>query len=257
MRAHTTFGAVLAVGVVSASAPGASVTLWPSADNTLYESSTGATSNGAGTGMFAGRNSQASNSIRRGLVRFDVAGALPTNAVITGATLRLTNGAANAQPVSVRLHRTLESWGEAGSVGTQGGGNGGPAQPGDATWIHRFSASTLWSTAGGSFAAGASASAAVGGPGPYEWTGAGLLADVALFYAQPLSNFGWTILGDETASSTAKRFSTREEADAGLRPALTIEYSIVPGPGGVWAGLFGAVAAARRRRRGAGSGVFG
>ena len=52
-----------------------------------------------------------------------------------------------------------------------------------------------------------------------------MVADVQEWLDSPASNFGWLVLGDETAIATAKRFDTRESASP---PMLTIQYT--PGP---------------------------
>ena len=49
-----------------------------------------------------------------------------------------------------------------------------------------------------------------------------MVADVQSWLDNPASNFGWLVLGDETAIATAKRFDTRESASP---PVLTIEYT--------------------------------
>ena len=46
-----------------------------------------------------------------------------------------------------------------------------------------------------------------------------MVADVQSWLDNPASNFGWLVLGDETAIATAKRFDTRESASP---PVLTI-----------------------------------
>ena len=45
-----------------------------------------------------------------------------------------------------------------------------------------------------------------------------MVADVQGWLDNPASNFGWLMLGDETAIVTAKRFDTRESASP---PVLT------------------------------------
>ena len=52
-----------------------------------------------------------------------------------------------------------------------------------------------------------------------------MVADVQSWLDNPASNFGWLVLGDETAIATAKRFDTRESASP---PMLTIEF--IPAP---------------------------
>lgn len=222
------------------------IALNPVADTTLYESSTGSLANGRGTAMFAGRNSGASNSVRRGLLQFDLT-TIPAGATITGATLRLNNSASNAGIANLGLYAVLQSWGEGTSVATGGQGGGIASTPGDATWIHRSFSGSLWTTPGGDFSPVASAVTSVGGPGNYDWSSAGLLSNVSQYYTTPASNLGWILIGDETTPSSAKRFSTREEPDSSLRPTLTITYQ-VPAPAGLVAlGLFGGILSRRRR----------
>ncbi len=219
-----------------------------SRDNTLYQSTAGDLSNGAGSGMFAGRNAAASNSIRRALVWFDVAGQIPAGSTITSVTLSMYNSAANADEAQVSLHRALENWGEGTSSAGMGGGGGAPATPGDATWLFRSYPGSPWSTPGGTFAAGASATAAVADSGPYEWNSGGLVADIQGFLDSPATNFGWIILGNESASSTAKRFATREETIADRRPMLLVEYTPIPAPPAALILAFSAAHVMRRRR---------
>ena len=59
----------------------------PTKDNTLYESPTGATSNGAGGSIFAGVTN--TGDIRRALLQFDLS-SIPAGATVTSATLRVT-----------------------------------------------------------------------------------------------------------------------------------------------------------------------
>jgi len=227
----------LALAQVTIQVPGA-------ADNTLYDDPAGQLSNGAGTAMFAGNN--AALGRHRALVRFDVASAVPAGMTITGARLRLVNSAANLAPASVSLHRVLESWGEGSSVATGGQGRGAPPEPGDATWLHRHFPGVLWSTPGGSFNPAASAATIIVGPAAYSWESPALLADVQAFFAAPAANFGWLLLGDEAAASSAKRFSTREEPDRARVPILEVTY--VPAPPTLLALVALGVASRRRRR---------
>jgi hypothetical protein len=219
-----------------------------SRDNTLIESSIGGVSNGVGAGMFAGRTAQANNSIRRGLLAFDIS-SIPAGSTIDSVTLRLFVNQTSSGTADVSLHRVLASWGEgASNSGASGGGSGAPARANDATWLHRFSPGTFWAAPGGDFTSTASAVIPVDNFGAYEWTGAGLVADVQAWLDNPSLNNGWLVRGDESASSTAKRFATREEAIEDQRPLLTITYTVpTPGAAGVLAGA--GLLAARRRRR--------
>ncbi len=203
-----------------------------SRDNTLIEvDPMGADrrSNGAGQYVFAGRTGQPAGSIRRGLVRFDIAGVVPAGAVISAATLRLTLSKTQPGTRTLALRRMLRDWGEQGSDAPGEEGGGAAAEAGDATWTHRFhDTAEDWSVPGGAagtdFSGLDSATADVGGPGQYEWTGTTLVSDVQDMLDNPGANHGWMLLGDESAQQTVKRFDTREHPSATNRPLLLLEY---------------------------------
>src|SRR5215472_10271094 len=211
------------VGVSSTSA--AIIVINPSKDNTLYEydPAEGDHSNGAGFHFFAGEN--AMGELRRGVLAFDVAGAIPAGSTITAVSLTLNMSMTPAGLETVELHKLLADWGEGTSHAPMGEGDGAPATPNDATWRHRFFDTIFWTSEGGDFSATVSASQSVGGIGQYTWTSAQMVADVQSWLDDPASNFGWLVLGDESAAATAKRFDTRESASP---PMLTIQY--IPGP---------------------------
>ncbi|MGQ0627303.1 MAG: DNRLRE domain-containing protein [Phycisphaerales bacterium] len=220
--------AVLAAGFVGslATAQQTTVTLTSVLDNTLYQSTTGATSNGRGTFMFAGLTNNGGATIRRGVLRFDLS-SIPAGSTINSASLQLTCSRVNDNTARAHtIHRLTNSWGEGTSDATQGGeGQGIASTTNDATWIHRFFNTQNWTTAGGDFVAGASATTNVGATGNYTWTGATVLADVQGWYTTPATNFGWILRGVENVSGAAKRFNTREFATANQRPILTVVYT--------------------------------
>jgi len=206
------------------SAFGVTTNLNPAKDNTLFEDVNGTLSNGAGPGFFAGRTVQGSNEIRRGLIMFDIAAAVPASATVTAATLTLNvSKVANASfNEETELRRANVDWGEGATVGELGGGMGGAggiALPGDATWTHSFSPNTTWSSVGGDFSNVVSASTRVGDVGSYDWSDAQLTADIQDMLDSAHNNFGWFILGNESASQTARRFDSRDSANP---PVLTI-----------------------------------
>jgi len=219
--------------VACAGARAGSVDIVSNKDNTLYESATGALSNGVGAHMFAGRTGQASGSIRRALVAFDVAGSIPAGSTVKAVTLHLYMSRTNSEACArtVALHRVLASWGEGTSNDNAQEGNGAVATTGDATWIHRFYPNQFWSSAGGDFAASTSASTAVDAIGDYAWSGAGLVTEVQGWLDSPAGNFGWALIGDETTATTAKRFETRETTTAAQRPRLTVTFDPPAGTG--------------------------
>jgi hypothetical protein len=196
-------------------------------DNTLYESSAGSLSNGAGPTMFAGRTNQASNSKRRALVHFNIAASVPAGATITAVSLGMNaSQVATASPQVIALHRVLGDWGEGASNAGDPGGTGAPAAAGDATWKHRFFNATLWAALGGDFVAAPSGSVAVGDVGPWIWASTpGMVADAQAWLDTPGANFGWLLTGDETTGGTAKRFDTREAGAPAARPSLQVIYT--------------------------------
>ncbi|MHC5024092.1 MAG: DNRLRE domain-containing protein [Planctomycetota bacterium] len=203
------------------------VSLQPVADNTLF-STDGATSNGAGPAVFSGRTGPGAGGIRqRGVLRFEVAGAVPAGATVTSVTLTLNllSGGGPDVTQTITLHRLLADWGEGSS--SAGGGQGAPSTPGDATWLHTFFPDQFWLQPGGDFDPAASAAADVGiDPAPYTWGSTPLLvADVQAWLDDPPSDHGWLLRGNEIDFNTARKFASREEVEPELRPVLTIEYA--------------------------------
>ncbi len=192
-------------------------------DTTLIEHPDGALANGSGPVFFVGRTAQGQNSVRRALLWFDVAAALPEQAIVESAALTVfaTNG--NPRMREIRLHRVLADWGEGAS--STGGGGGRPAEPGDATWIHTFHDYDYWTHGGGQFAGRVSARTDVAGSSFYTWESTNhMVQDVRQWNSAPERNFGWILVGDETESQTAKRFAGRENPDLALRPVLEVTY---------------------------------
>ncbi|HEX8652625.1 MAG TPA: DNRLRE domain-containing protein [Pyrinomonadaceae bacterium] len=205
--------------------------LQASRDNTLIESPKGELSAGMTPTFFVGRTGQAAGSIRRGLIAFDVASAIPAGAKITSVklTLSMKLGAGGGRPAQVSLHRVLADWGEGKSKSA--GGRGAPAAEGDATWIHTFYPKNLWAKPGGDYAADESAAQAVAGVGAYTWgTTPQMVADVQDWLDSPKKSFGWLLLGDESQGATAKVFQSLQSEDAQARPKLTVTFTPPTGP---------------------------
>jgi hypothetical protein len=192
-------------------------------DNTLYEDPTGAQSNGSGERFFAGFT--AIPEIRRGLIAFDVAGAVPPGATIDSVALKLNMSKTIVGVQPVALHRALADWGEGASDAPGEEGIGTFPETGDATWLHTFFPNDFWITPGGDFDPVASASQDVGGNGPYTWSSATMAADVQTWLDDPAGNFGWVVVGNESTDPTAKRFDTKENTVSSVRPVLTIEFT--------------------------------
>jgi hypothetical protein len=196
------------------------------ADNTLIESASGALSNGAGPGFFAGRTSQAAGFRRRGLLRFDVVSVLPPGAIVTRAELLLALTPSNLPTIEIGLHRVLSAWGEGASAAS--GGGGAPAAPGDATWLHTFYDTESWSNPGGDFVADASAMAEVSGEeGVVGWgSTSAMVADVQAWVDFPDTDHGWLLMSGEDVPTSSKRFASREAEDPASHPQLVVEYEV-------------------------------
>lgn len=205
------------------------ITLSALKDNTIYNDAS-PLSNGAGEFIHTGVTRE--GRLRRGLIAFDVAGNLPANAVITGVQLSLNMSQANSSTaVPSSLHRLLADWGEGTSNAPAGEGAGTAATVGDATFINRFHPDIPWTTPGGDFVPVASASTDVGGVGLYFWESNGMIADVQDWLGDPSNNFGWIIrTGNEIDFGDGKRFDSRTNPEAAFRPALKVDYKIVPEP---------------------------
>lgn len=208
----------------------------PDKDNTLYEDASGRYSNGAGKYLFIGRTGGQNGippSLRRALIRFDLS-AIPPGSNITSASLQLTINKVPPQAGGgiASLHKLESDWGESTTNAPGPEGQGTAAQADDATWIHTFFDTGLWSTPGGDFAASASQTAGmVSVPQIINFaTSAGMIADVESWVNTPAANFGWVVLGDEGSVENARRLISRENSDAADRPILTIEYTapIIP-----------------------------
>src|SRR5262249_26760612 len=145
------------------------------------------------------------------LVQFDLS-SIPACSTITSATLTLTfdqnNGSGTTRTYGA--HRVTRAWSETTS-----------------TW-NVASTGNNWTTAGGDFVAGATATTSVSsGPSgmSFSWN---VLTDVTAFVYGTQTNSGW-VVKDETESSGNQSFTfgSKDNATASFRPTLTINYTAV------------------------------
>ncbi|MDZ7957474.1 MAG: PEP-CTERM sorting domain-containing protein [Aulosira sp. DedQUE10] len=233
------------VATIAPASHAGTLTIGAKRDTTIFQNNVN-NSNGTGVGMFAGNNG--SNSTRRALTYFDIAGNLPTGASITDVQLTLflgqvagsggTPGNGDLTPRNISLFRVSNSWGE-GTSGpvppspTIGGtGQGFAANPGDATWNARFYDPVnpvLWGTPGGDFAANPSATITVGRifNESYTWgSTAAMVADVQEWLDNPSENFGWLLQNEsENAIQSFRAFWTSNATNPTFRPQLQITYA--------------------------------
>lgn len=195
------------------------VALLPVADTTLHEAFPDNNFGGGSTFTSGGRNM---GGRARALLKFDLAGAVPSGVTIVSASLTVTVTAANGPESTFELHRVVSDWGE-GSGSDFGVGSAGGA--GEATWNNRLGPGTPWAAAGGDFVAAVSASTSINAPGQYTFTGPGLVSDLQTWLAQPGTNFGWLLRSeDEHIAGTIRRFAGR--LDANNPPQLQITFTL-------------------------------
>jgi hypothetical protein len=232
MKQTALIASVIAMSMLSGGSVAAqSIDIEPAADATLYEGD-GSLANGAGSYLFVGRTENRNGGVeRRSLIAFDIAGSVPSGAAITSARLQLTMSRTVSGTQTVELRRVTESWQEGPSDAPGQEGGGADAQAGDVTWVHRALMVGLnWSTAGGSFASGASASQQIDGNGDYVFESTPqLVADVQSWLDDPAENFGWALVMPSPAVGSAKRFNSRENSGSSSRPKLTVTYETVIG----------------------------
>jgi hypothetical protein len=198
-----------------------SISLGSAADATLIQEPTGEYALGAAYNVYAGRiGDNGGATIRRGLMRFNFS-AIPAGSTITSVTLRLYMSQTQSGSQSVGLHRCSLAWTEGTAFAF--GGAGTNAGIGDSTWNYQVYPTVSWPTPGGAFAATASATKAVSAVGFYSWSStSALVADVQSWVNNPASNHGWVLKGNEAASTTVKRFESREAA--ANQPLLVVNY---------------------------------
>jgi len=208
-------------------------TFVPTRDAMLIETGLGDLASGSVSYLCVGNTNQGgSTNTRRALLYFDVSSQIPLGSVINSATLTLHMSQTNAGIQNVALHRVLSNWGE--GISASGPCSGGGAIDDDATWrytFYNFSAPNLspsWMSLGGDFDPALSASALIGGDGFYSWSSVAMVADLQGWVDAPVTNFGWMLRGNETASPTAKRFDSRENSNVSFRPELVVDFT--PGP---------------------------
>lgn len=169
----------------------------------------------------------------RGLLRFDIAGALPRGSRVLSASM---NVEVVGQPIdgyaieNFRLHRLLKDWGEGNKTGNPPS-LGAPAGANECNWTHRFAFTPeTWSEPGASNGVDYATTHSVetyvydtlGSPYTFG-PAAGMSADLQQWLDHPETNFGWMLIPEhEEINFTARRFASRE--DPNLAPLLTIDY---------------------------------
>jgi hypothetical protein len=192
-------------------------------DNTLYEDAAGSISNGQGKYLHTGKGN--TGLVRRALLRFLLVEFIPPCSKILSVTLKMHLSGGNTANKTIQLRRLNNYWGEGNSDAPGLEENGTTAASFDATWKHKLYNSDFWATAGGEYSTVASGSTVVGAPGFYTWNSTpDMVKDVQDWTDDNSTAFGWLLLGDESASSTAKRFHSTEADTFSFTPEITVVY---------------------------------
>jgi hypothetical protein len=194
----------------------------PAKDNTIWNDTFTELSSGQGPYLFVGANAQL--SVRRALVTFDLPSAVPTNAIVTSASLTVNVSKARGT-ANIDLHKLTKNWGEGASDAGDPGGGGVPAAPGDATWIHNFFNTSSWTTPGGDFSNTVSGTAALGN-GLAEFADPQMAADIQAWMSNPATNFGWILKAQiEDSPFTVQRIDSLQNTTPENRPTLKVTYN--------------------------------
>lgn len=216
--------AVLACAVLAVPALGDEVELVPSRDTTLFLDATGALANGSGSYLFVG----VGDDPKRALLAFDT-GPIPAGSTIEEAELTLQMSRTIVSGMRLELSRVTTAWGEGASDAGGQEGMGAPSAADDATWIHTFFDTALWTTPGGDFADTPSAERIVNDTGSYTWGSTPeMVADIQGWLDDPSTNHGWILIGPELFFQSAKRFDSRENADPARWPRLRVVFQPPP-----------------------------
>ena len=217
------------------------VTLEPSADNTIFSENAGELSNGKGDFLFSGTTDD--GHFRRALLRFDLS-SIPEGVIIDSASLSLSVSKSIAGNMDAQLHVLTRYWGEGNSNAPGQEGKGTDALPGDATWLHSFYDTSGWETPGGDFLSEPVASAVFGNTGSAVFESTALTSNLNDWIANPSENFGWILIVNESVKPSAKRFYSKDYlTDISKRPKLIIHYEPVTFSGNAFK-EFGAVSIA-------------
>ncbi len=228
-------------GVSSAQAT--QVQIGAAQDATLLGGTDAMTNNSlADPGIFVGTDGE--DNPKRGLIEFNIAGAVPARATITGVQLQLTvgqvagsgggsPGGTNA-PETISLFDETQAWGQptnfAGATTFGGHGHGAAPDPGDATWNYSFYNTTAWTVAGGNWTpslADVADASVTGTLASFTWSSASMVTDVQNWLNNPSTNFGWVLKNaDETDPTDFRAFWSAQGAAANNNPAIAPELSI-------------------------------
>jgi hypothetical protein len=169
------------------------VELEPIADVTLNEAFQGLPIDGNGPLFYLGTAEDGESPGQRALIKFDLDGALPEDAIVQSVTLTFFVTPSSEPLLAMSILRVEENW--------------------DETHIATGVSSTE-----------ASARALVPREGWVSTTSSQLSRDVRSWLRNPSENFGWLLVSDRTQATNTKAIASREFPDSYMRPRITIRF---------------------------------
>lgn len=236
---------LLSLACCATALPAAQVTLTPVADTSLWQGEPSHNLGGSDLLPVGAAGDNTGGAQSRLLIKFDVALALPTNAVIESATLTLQvvhgPGPSTAHTANFEGYKVLNDWGEGNKSYTNSLSpmtSTQVATVGEATWTHRFFGddNARWIEPGGAiydqdFSETPDFAFFTHIDSQYTYVislNSSGIVSVQDWLADPANNFGWVIrIADlNPAWWTARQVASREYADPAARPQLTINYAL-------------------------------
>ncbi len=201
------------------------VTLLPSLDNSMFSESPN-NSAGAEENLFVGITNGGNE--RRSLIAFQDLSSIPAGSIVTAVALNMATTRGIGPPIDVALFATTRAWSEGGSNPSNQGGQGSPAQAGDATWdvaIFPRSSSTLWQNPGGDFSATELSRTLVENSGNVTFPSTDLLVAEVQNWLDGGNNTGLILISQLNQSRSAKRLGSKENGSPANRPTLSVTYT--------------------------------
>lgn len=171
------------------------------------------------------------NEPRRALIKIDIS-SLPAGATLNSAILTLyCEAEATTTDRTIGVHRALTQWFE----GVKDAAAPDASQDGSTWNLRNANGSVAWGAAGGQsgvdYTATATASVVITAPATaYDFN---VLADVQAWHEASAVNHGWFVINtQEMTSNTRKTIASSDNATAGNRPKLVIDYTEAAADGG-------------------------
>ncbi len=201
------------------------VTLSPTLDNSMFEE---LLDNSAGSeeNVFIGVTNNGDE--RRGLIAFQDLSAIPANSIITNVELNFAITRGVGPSIDVALFATTTEWGEGTSNPTNAGGQGAPAQVGDATWdVAMFprTAESLWQNQGGDFDPTELSRTSIGTSGTITFPSSEELVARVQSWLDGGDNSGLILISQLDQNRSAKRLGSKENASPANRPSMQVTFT--------------------------------